>query len=311
MHAYSDFLSDSVTGYPKLARKIEIQPELAIFRRFGALNALNLLYFQAELTDLEENLGKQQVEDAQDIHGTKAMYAKTWHRLQDSEEDGDTEQLDLIMRIREVLKDYSEALSQHAAVSTHSRMADKALVQQHLIHNFHKPATWDLHYMQNYLQTEAMGPLALTGDDAGVWGSVEHRKSHQPDLVALCPRTKMDPFSKWAAESTIVNLFKCGCARFMKPSRVHGVVGYNDSTIYSITYWVTSVLASLLPIASIAVLYCMHSMPMRLVVIAIFNVLVTLCLVGFTDARRAEVFAITAAFAAVQVVFVATDKTSH
>jgi hypothetical protein len=149
--------------------------------------------------------------------------------------------------------------------------------------------------MQNYLQTDALGPLALTGDDAGVWGSVEYRKSHQPDLVTLCPRTKMDPFSKWAADSTILNLFNCGCARFIKPSRVHGVVGYEDSTIYRVTYWITSVMASLLPIASIAVLYCVHSMPMRLVVIAVFNVLVTLCLVGFADARRAEVFAVTAA----------------
>ncbi|KAH3997553.1 hypothetical protein HBI70_073480 [Parastagonospora nodorum] len=290
----SDPFPKSVIGYPKLARKIDIQPELAIFRRFGALNALNLLYFQAELTDLEEKLTRQQVEDDQDRKGTKAMYAKTWYRLQESEENGDTEQLDLVLRMRELLKKYN-----------------KALIQQRRIHSFHKPATWDLHYMQNYLQTDAMGPLALTGDDAGAWGSVEHRKSHQPDLVALCPRTEMDPFSKWAADSTILNLFKCGCARLIKPSRIHGVVGYEDSTIYRITYWITSVLASLLPIASIAVLYCVHSMPMRLVVIAVFNMLVTLCLVGFTNARRAEVFAVTAAFAAVQVVFVATDKTSH
>ncbi|KAH3917014.1 hypothetical protein HBH56_051130 [Parastagonospora nodorum] len=290
----SDPFPKSVIGYPKLARKIDIQPELAIFRRFGALNALNLLYFQAELTDLEEKLTRQQVEDDQDRKGTKAMYAKTWYRLQESEENGDTEQLDLVLRMRELLKKYN-----------------KALIQQRRIHSFHKHATWDLHYMQNYLQTDAMGPLALTGDDAGAWGSVEHRKSHQPDLVALCPRTEMDPFSKWAADSTILNLFKCGCARLIKPSRIHGVVGYEDSTIYRITYWITSVLASLLPIASIAVLYCVHSMPMRLVVIAVFNMLVTLCLVGFTNARRAEVFAVTAAFAAVQVVFVATDKTSH
>jgi hypothetical protein len=105
----------------------------------------------------------------------------------------------------------------------------------------------------------------------------------------------MDPFSKWVADSTILNLFNCGCARFIKPSRVHGVVGYEDSTIYRVTYWITSVMASLLPIESIAVLYCVHSMPIRLVVIAVFNVLVTLCLVGFADARRAEVFAVTAA----------------
>jgi hypothetical protein len=149
--------------------------------------------------------------------------------------------------------------------------------------------------MQNYLQTDAMGPLVLSGNDAEVWGSMEDRKSYQPDLVALCPRATKDPFSRWAAESTILNLFRCGCARFMKPSRVHGVVGYEDSTIYRITYWITSILASLIPIVSISVLYCVHSMPARLAIIAAFNVLVSVCLMGFANAKRAEVFAVTAA----------------
>ena len=150
-------------------------------------------------------------------------------------------------------------------------------------------------HIQDYLQTDAMGPLALTGDDAEVWGSMKYRKSHKPDLIALCPRAKKDPFSRWAAESTIMNLFRCGCARFMNPSRVHGVVGYEDSTIYRITYWITSILASLIPIASIVVLYYVHSMPARLAVIAAFNVLVSVCLMGLANAKRAEVFAVTAA----------------
>jgi hypothetical protein len=172
---------------------------------------------------------------------------------------------------------------------------DTALIQQHTIHGYRKPAKWDLQYMQDYLQEDAMGPLALTGDDAGVWGSMQYRKSYSPDLVTLCPRAKKDPFSRWAAENTILNLFRCGCARFMKPSRVHGVVGYEDSTIHRITYWITSIFASLIPIASIVVLYCVHSMPARLAIIAAFNVLVSICLMGLANAKRAEVFAVTAA----------------
>ena len=103
-----DPFPDIVVGYPKLAAKIEIQPELAIYRRFGALNAQNLLYYQAELTDLEEQLRKQQAQDDQDPRGRKSMYAKTWYRLQESETDGDTDQLDLVLKIREKLKEYSE-----------------------------------------------------------------------------------------------------------------------------------------------------------------------------------------------------------
>jgi hypothetical protein len=140
-----------------------------------------------------------------------------------------------------------------------------------------------------------MGPLALLGEDAVVWGSMAEQKSHKPDLVTLKPRVKKDAFSAWAAESTIVNLFRCGCGHFLKPSPVHGVVGYEDSTIYRITYWITSILASLIPIASIVVLYFVHSMPARLATIAAFNVLVSICLMGLANAKRAEVFAITAA----------------
>jgi hypothetical protein len=135
-----------------------------------------------------------------------------------------------------------------------------------------------------------MGPLALLGDDAAVWGSMSQRNSYKPDLVALKPRVKKDTFSVWAAENGT------RFARFMKPSPVHGVGGYEDTIIFRITYWITSILASLILIASIVVLYFVHSMPARLGTIAAFNILVSVCLMGLTNAKRTEVFAITAAY---------------
>jgi hypothetical protein len=102
-----DPLHQLVVGYPKLAAKMELQPELAIYRRFGALNGQNLLYYQAELMDLEQQLRKQQAEDGKNLHGKKSEYGKDWYRLQDSSEDGDTEQLDLVLKIRKLLNEYS------------------------------------------------------------------------------------------------------------------------------------------------------------------------------------------------------------
>ena len=55
-------LAEKVRGYPKLAGQMGLRPEVAIFRRFGALNAENLLYFQAELALLERDLQEQQRE---------------------------------------------------------------------------------------------------------------------------------------------------------------------------------------------------------------------------------------------------------
>jgi hypothetical protein len=43
-------------GYAQLASLMGAHPEVAVFRRFGALNAQNLLYLQAELTHLELEL---------------------------------------------------------------------------------------------------------------------------------------------------------------------------------------------------------------------------------------------------------------
>ena len=149
--------------------------------------------------------------------------------------------------------------------------------------------------MQDWLNARDLGNNELAGADATIWGTVFDRKCQKPDLVALCPRAKKDAFSAWAADSAILNLSRCGCARFMKPSQVHGVVGYQDSTIYRVTYWITSIVASLIPIASILVLYCVQSMSARLGIIASFNVLVSVCLMALTNAKRAEVFAITAA----------------
>ncbi|KAK4692568.1 hypothetical protein P7C71_g4665, partial [Lecanoromycetidae sp. Uapishka_2] len=46
-------------GYAKLSSCMSADYEFAIFRKFGALNLQNLLYYQAELMDLEEDLRVQ------------------------------------------------------------------------------------------------------------------------------------------------------------------------------------------------------------------------------------------------------------
>ncbi|KAJ4348947.1 hypothetical protein N0V95_005032 [Ascochyta clinopodiicola] len=273
-----DPLPNLVIGYPKLAAKIEILPEAAIFRRFGALNAQDLLYYQAELTYLEQALRAQQKLDHDDQKGHGKSYATNWIWLKNSTAEGNGRQLDLVLEIREKLAKYN-----------------KAVIQQAKILKYPEPTAWDLQRLQDYLGSKEMGTRAMVGEDSLIWGLKSQDITHKPDLVALRPRAKKDAFSMWAAESTIFNIFRCGCYRFMQPSPVHGVIGYEDSTIYRVTYWFTSILASLIPIASIVILYRVQSMPARIGIIAAFNVLLSVCLMGFASAKRSEVFAITAA----------------
>jgi len=70
-----DRLKELVVGYPKLAEKMKIYPTVAIFRRFNALNARNLLYIQSELSHYENELKKLELLDSQSDVGLRDLFA--------------------------------------------------------------------------------------------------------------------------------------------------------------------------------------------------------------------------------------------
>jgi len=158
-----------------------------------------------------------------------------------------------------------------------------------------KADKWDIRSLQRFLVPKEMGSLSLIGDDSTTWGSLGNPNGYSPDLVALRPRRNEDPFSRWVTNNMVPAFLRSSCVKLREPSPIHGVVGLEDSSIFRVTAWMTSIIASLLPITSIVLLYVVHSMKARLGIIAGFNLLVSACLSTFTGARRAEVFAITAA----------------
>ena len=112
---FSDPFHGLLAGYPKLAGRMGAMPEVAMFRRFGALNARNILYMQNELVIIEDQLKEIEVEDSEGDEGKKRFYRRNSFWLQKSEmevngepRDGDTRQLDLVMKTRKLLKDYSK-----------------------------------------------------------------------------------------------------------------------------------------------------------------------------------------------------------
>ena len=60
------FLSQHFQGLCAATLSYEMgrDPEMAIFQRFGALNTKNLLYLQADITLLEQELREQEAADA-------------------------------------------------------------------------------------------------------------------------------------------------------------------------------------------------------------------------------------------------------
>lgn len=96
---------DLPPGYPKLAERMAIARETAVFRRFSFLNALNLLYQQAELMDIEEELKDLQRDDRnksgfEQYYATDAFYFRK----------GDHPQARLVQEAREKLDRYSMSL---------------------------------------------------------------------------------------------------------------------------------------------------------------------------------------------------------
>ena len=105
-----------VEGYEKLAAMMGHYPAGAIFKQFGSLNALNLLYYQAELCRLERQLKKFADEDRQSDNRYRKVYFQSQQWLSQGkiskDEDmspDDNKQWLIVLRIREVLKEYSES----------------------------------------------------------------------------------------------------------------------------------------------------------------------------------------------------------
>jgi hypothetical protein len=94
-------------GYPRLAERMGVKPETLIFRKFIALNARMLLYMQAELVVLEAQLQHAESKSNQDQHGKRHHYATSFRCLLQSFKDGDTAQLDLVLKIQAKMKAYS------------------------------------------------------------------------------------------------------------------------------------------------------------------------------------------------------------
>jgi hypothetical protein len=94
-----------INGYPSVACMMGRFPDLAVFRRFRALNAKSLLYRQAELVQLELDLHRLELQD-HNISPTlnSAKYASDWYYL--SSEQGN--QWGMIMKIRKLLDEYSK-----------------------------------------------------------------------------------------------------------------------------------------------------------------------------------------------------------
>ncbi|KAF1950530.1 hypothetical protein CC80DRAFT_482665 [Byssothecium circinans] len=120
-------------------------------------------------------------------------------------------------------------------------------------------------------------------------------RSYSRELVVLRSRKDTDAFSHWLGARAIKYIQAVGGLGWKKKDIRVGSVAVHDESVFKLTFWVTSAVASLMPVLSILILVKLKSLNARLGTIAAFNALISVCLTWFTDARRTDMFAVTAA----------------
>lgn len=99
-----EYFKPTHDSYAGLGTLMNQNTDVAIVRRFGSLNAQNLLYLQAELVILEKKLRQQEYFDRRFGSESEKDFYRDYNTLSDNRE---SEQYMLILQIREKLKEYS------------------------------------------------------------------------------------------------------------------------------------------------------------------------------------------------------------
>jgi len=91
--------------YSKIAELMGRHKELTIFRKFGSMNNQNLLYLQAELVHLESDY--YQLSEKGQACTAFPHRSRDWWSLTQPDHEGNREQWDKFLEIREKLTEYS------------------------------------------------------------------------------------------------------------------------------------------------------------------------------------------------------------
>ncbi|KAL4780702.1 hypothetical protein BJX76DRAFT_350775 [Aspergillus varians] len=277
-----------VQGFPSLADFIasDHDSSTAIFKRFDRLSARNLLYLQSELAELEALQDEYDREDYQTTNPGSNDGRRDWAVFKNRAKDKsgaynhDKERWKLAMKIRRKLKKYREALLLDSTLLS----MRKPTTQAH--EAFHK------HFWHEGGSSEPFP--TLQGGSRTVYDNRE-------DLVALVRQPEEDRLSAFLRKYCRVLFLE---RRHNEPG---GLVYLSSRRISLVSMTLTILSAAALLFGAIFNLYYVEDQTKRLGIIAGYTTAFALCVTLLTNARRAEIFSASAAYAAVLVVFVSGD----
>ncbi|PMD67067.1 uncharacterized protein K444DRAFT_689534 [Hyaloscypha bicolor E] len=278
-------------GYIKLS-KFMATKNYPVFRQFQEAAARDLLYLQAELVHLEseyQRVAKADRESGDDDE--RHLYAFEWWHLSQSEARGfEGEQWALALQIRTKLREYYTSLHQYNEISLMKRPKDSQVKS-----------------LREWIESPHLGGgCGFLGRDLGGFAQeAAYDPKHVGDLVMLSEELGEDDMLTSFISGPLLRLFHTFWQRYkVRPENRSSLYYYSDEHVNGVINIIGTVASSLTPMISIIVLYVIQSTRIRLGLVCVFTLLFSLVLALATKARRIEIFAATAAFASVQVVFV-------
>ncbi|KFX96194.1 hypothetical protein V495_08479 [Pseudogymnoascus sp. VKM F-4514 (FW-929)] len=191
----------------------------------------------------------------------------------------------------------------HRLANVMSRDNNDLLLQVSALNNIIKANKSQQAVLKEWLQDAKGGDCFQKGAEARLWEGDDtsefltlHKQSEETDF-----------FTKWIT-LLIVGIFHRFWGEKHKLGKVvdeeSGLVSYDDSKINTASTIFATVLSSTLPVITILVLYVVKNTEKRIYITLGFTVAFAAILAICSSAKRVEIFAATATFAAVEVVFI-------
>ncbi len=292
-----------MTGYERLSRLIGTYPELAIYRKFSTLCTKLILYKQAELQHLENELNIISEMDARDPG--KSGYMVSWEALNEASAiDGDDLQRRKVLEIDEKMDKYCQTSTVLLECNTTDLRLDSAILKAYQIHSLAKPVECDIGFLREWLERPEGADYSIKGVEAEPW-----KPCCAADLVSLSRPDTRDEFAQSLSDKILPWYHHYLGRRGKKPAisdnnDLDGIWEYRPEVFVALGNITCMVLSSIIPTTSIFALHFVKSMIARLAVIAAMSFVFSFVMMVIVRGRRVEVFAATTAFAAVLVVFV-------
>ncbi|CAG7555220.1 unnamed protein product [Fusarium equiseti] len=265
---------------------MEEDNNLAIFRKFDEINMTQLMALQSEIVELQYRFQlkcKQDDDEGQLFSGSFHALRHSASAKGDKEAHDGNDQFSLLNALRTRISEYIAELSKLPS-----------------------PQKSQLEALQDWL-TDPKGGDNFTAKMGGTELYTWKPKDVTKYISLRKPAEDSDPFTKFMMD-VMARIFHRIFNQKIKTGRIVDVeselTSYSDSNLIKASNLVAVMVSSALPVLTIFVLNSLPSTTLRLGLTVLFTVVFAVVLELFTSAKRIEIFAATATFAAVEVVFI-------